>query len=163
MPILLSARGYDLRMRRGRCKDTRFQAVCRARAWAPGRPIRLGSSSGSRVLGIQCLVSFSLWERSRAGDGFRAFSCTRGVSFSRGHEPRHGAFITVNRVYYARRGWQYNRGEIYTAGILVAKRVVLRGNVLIPRATTPRLMSRSRKGRGNIDPSSFFGLWKLIW
>jgi len=25
----------------------------------------------------------------------------------------HGAFIIVSRVYYARRGWQYNRDEMY--------------------------------------------------
>jgi len=52
-------------------------------------------------------------KRSRASDGFRAFSWTRGISFSRGYESRYGAFISVSRVYYVRRRWQYNRGEMY--------------------------------------------------
>ncbi|KYN32895.1 hypothetical protein ALC56_12711, partial [Trachymyrmex septentrionalis] len=60
-------------IRRGRCKDTRFPAVCQARAWASGRPIRLGSSRPGRACWEFNASDTTIKRRTTTGEANRQF------------------------------------------------------------------------------------------
>ena len=132
-------------MRRGRCKDTRrFPAVCQARAWASGRPIRLGWSRPGRTGNSMHRGSMEVSFSRRENDRVPATDSERSVGREGSRLVAATSLATVHSLASAGcimcAVGDNTTAAKCTTGILVAKRIVpRRDNVLIPHGTMSRL------------------------